>query len=92
MSSLNQYRGIGRGQLAGTNVVGTSNPPNPFSNNQVANFIESLIPATLPDPNSDNQLLYCVVMPPGVNSTQGALLVNIPMRRPWESTCISHGL
>jgi hypothetical protein len=68
-SALAQYRGIGQGSLLGTTSVTTSNPPNPFSDSDVANLIATLISAgTVPAPHTDSQLLYCVIMPVGVNS------------------------
>jgi hypothetical protein len=77
MSMLDQYQGIGNGVLNGTTSVFTpiadnpANPPNPFSEDHVMNLVSNLIKSgTMPDPASNNQLLYCVVMPPGVNYTK----------------------
>jgi len=76
MSALSQYRNVGRGSLVGTTVVSTSNPPNnPFSNGDVSNFISGLIGAgTVPNPSTDSQLFYCVIMPRGYNSTQAGVI------------------
>jgi hypothetical protein len=68
MTGLLEYRGIGRGFLRGATVVGSSNPPNNFTDTQVWNFINGRITAgTLPAPDVDDQTLYVVVMPQGVN-------------------------
>ncbi len=51
MSKLSQYRGIGKGTVLGNLVVNPSNPPNPFSTNDVAQCILSLIAAgKVPEP------------------------------------------
>src|SRR5260221_8653514 len=77
MRLLDQYRHIGNGILNGTTSVITpkanrpADPPNPFSKNDVPTLIANLINSgTIPDPASNNQLLYCVIMPPGVNYTK----------------------
>src|SRR5205807_660667 len=47
-----------------------SNPPNPFSDTDVANMITNLLQTgVVPEPDDDNQILYMVVMPVGVNSS-----------------------
>lgn len=79
MSSLLQYRGAGGGQLLGTfsvtSGVGTSpaDPPNPFTNNDVSTLIANLIHAgSVPAPT--NQIVYMVMMPPGVASGQAGII------------------
>ena len=74
MASLHQYRGIDSGYLAGaalvSNAVGSSpaSPPANFTNDDVANLLTNLISAgRLPDPSTDNELLYMVMLPPGVS-------------------------
>ncbi len=43
------------------------NPPNPFNDTDVQNLITGCINAgALPDPGSNNQLLYMVIVPPGI--------------------------
>ena len=75
LSALSQYRGIGRGTLRGTLVFTNSNPPNPFSNTDVVNFITARIEdGVIPEPDDDNQILYCVVMPRGVSSNQANVI------------------
>jgi len=70
MTGLSQYRGIGRGLLRGTSMITTSNPPNPFSDTDVANLIASCLNAgAIAEPDEDTQILYCVIMPVGVRST-----------------------
>jgi hypothetical protein len=70
MAGLAQYRGIGRGFVRGSAVITSSNPPNNFTDAQVSNFVDGQITAgTVPGPDIDNQTLYCVVMPTGVNAS-----------------------
>src|SRR5260370_16520144 len=69
MLGLSQYRGIGTGTLLGTNVVTSSNPPHPFSSDDVAHFVLNLIASgKVPKPGDDQQILYCVILPAGVSS------------------------
>jgi len=71
MSALGQYRGITEGSLLGTRVVDSSDPPNPFSDDQVQKFVIGQIQAKLvPNPHSDNEIFFCVIMPPGVQFTK----------------------
>jgi len=68
LTGLAQYRGIGRGFVRGSAVVDASNPPDGFTDSQVGDFINAQLDAgTVPTPDVDNQTLYCVVMPSGVN-------------------------
>jgi hypothetical protein len=68
MSGLSQYRGIGKGSLHGTTLVTSSNPPQPFSTNDVAHFVLNLIATgKVPKPDDVKQIWYCVIMPTGVN-------------------------
>jgi hypothetical protein len=67
MSRLQQYRIAGNGTLIGTTLVTTSDPPQNFSDQNVANLVTSLIgSAGFPDFRTDDQLLYCVIMPKGI--------------------------
>ncbi len=69
MLGLSQYRGIGTGTLLGTTVVTSSNPPHPFSSDDVAHFVLNLIASgKVPKPGDDQQILYCVILPAGVSS------------------------
>jgi hypothetical protein len=79
MSSLSQYRGVGIGHLIGTftlaNAIGAvpADPPNPFSSDDVTSAITELInDGLIPGPATD--LLYMMILPPGVNSNQSGLL------------------
>ncbi len=75
MSGLSQYRCIKNASYRGNTVVTSSNPPNPFSDTDVGNFITTLIGnGTLPEPDEDNQILYCVIMPVGVNNTSSGFV------------------
>jgi hypothetical protein len=75
MTGLAQYRGIGRGFVRGSAVITSSNPPNGFTDSQVSTFIDNqLNAATLPGPDVDNQTLYCVVMPKGVNASNAGFV------------------
>jgi hypothetical protein len=69
MSVLDQYNGVGHGALLGTTIVTTSSPPNPFTDVDVTNLISDLLQeGSLPGPDSNNQILYCVIMPANVRS------------------------
>jgi hypothetical protein len=75
LTGLAQYRGVGQGYILGTHTVSTSNPPNPFTDNAVANLISGLIGAgTIPNLDADNQTLYIVFMPQGVNSASRGVI------------------
>ncbi|HEY2009447.1 MAG TPA: hypothetical protein VGH23_10690 [Rhizomicrobium sp.] len=70
LTGLSQYRGIGQGYILGTATVTSSNPPNGFTDTNVSNFIKGLISAgTIPNLDTDNQTLYIVFMPKGVNAS-----------------------
>ena len=74
MSTLAQY-GVGYGSKLPSIVISTSNPPNPFSDTDVANFITGLLNADqLQEPDENSQILYCVVMPVVVNSTNTSFI------------------
>lgn len=75
MSALSQYRNIQRGTLLGSTAVTTSNPPNPFSDSDVSNLVESLLQqGRFPGPATDSQILPIVVMPQGVSSQNAAFI------------------
>lgn len=75
MTGLLQYRGIGRGFVRGSAVIVSSNPPSGFSDTQVSTFIDGQITAgTIPAPDVDNQTLYCVIMPKGVNASNSGFI------------------
>jgi hypothetical protein len=75
MTGLAQYRGIGRGFVRGSAVITSSSPPANFTDSQVSNFIDAQINAgTVPAPDVDNQTLYCVVMPRGVNASNPSFI------------------
>lgn len=75
MAQLAQYRSIGFGFIAGRTIVANSNPPNNFTDTQVANFIQGLINAgTIPGLDVDNQTLYCVFMPQGVSNQNSGFI------------------
>jgi hypothetical protein len=79
MSSLSQYREIGSGFLQSSIVVSTAignspaSPPASFSNTDISTLLSNMIAAGLmPGPAADAELLYMVMLPPGV--TQPGLL------------------
>lgn len=75
MAQLAQYRSIGFGFIAGRTIATNSNPPNNFTDTNVANFIQGLITAgTIPGPDIDNQTFYCVVMPQGVSNQNSGFI------------------
>lgn len=68
MSALSQYRGIGQATISTGGVLPGPEPPSPFDPASVQNVINSLISANqVPAPASNNQLLYVVFLPSGVN-------------------------
>jgi len=68
VSALSQY-GVGHGTKLASVVISASNPPNPFTDTDVANFITGLLNAdSLQEPDENSQILYCVIMPIGVNN------------------------
>jgi len=85
MTDLIQYRGIDYGTFQGetsvTAVVGSgatqspANPPNSFTDAQVFQLITNLVAAgTVPSPDAVPQILYCVVVPVGVQSSNSAAI------------------
>jgi hypothetical protein len=75
MTGLAEYRGIGRGFVRGATVVTSSNPPAAFTDGNVSTFVDGLISAgTVPAPDVDNQTLYCVVMPTGINPSNPSFI------------------
>lgn len=72
LTALAQYRQIGRGYIAGARTYGASNPPNPFTDNDVGSFVLARIAdGTVPPVGIANQTLYLVVMPQGVSKSGG---------------------
>jgi hypothetical protein len=70
LSALSQYRNtIGPASLRGTTLATGSNPPNPFSDQNVVDLLTGLLDnGTLPNPLLE-PVLYCVIVPQGVNNT-----------------------
>jgi hypothetical protein len=67
MSGLAQYNGIGGGRLVGQQVITSSEPPAPFSDGQVRDFVNGHLNANvLPQPVTNNQYFFCVIMPSGL--------------------------
>ncbi len=75
MSALAQYRGIQAGSLAAPVSITDSDPPAVFQDHDVADFIKQQIgKKRVPDPDANDQLLYCVIMPPGVRGADANVL------------------
>jgi hypothetical protein len=67
MTGLAQYRGIGRAVVRGSAVLTSSEPPAGFTDEQVGRFVDDQLTAgTVRGPDADNQTLYAVVVPAGV--------------------------
>lgn len=67
MAGLAQYRDIRGAALHGTTSATSSDPPDPFTSDHVSDLLSGLISDhSLPEPDEVGQLLYCVIMPPGV--------------------------
>jgi hypothetical protein len=74
-SGLRQYRGIRPGTLLGSVTVSQSDPPNPFRTDDVANFVHDQIKnRVVPEPDLSPDLLYCVILPPGVNCVDSSII------------------
>jgi len=64
LTGLTQYRGSGHGALRGSTLITSSDPPDGFTDDQVADFIDAQLSAgTVPRPGPGNQTVYGVVMP-----------------------------
>jgi hypothetical protein len=69
LTGLTQYRGSGHGALRGSTLITSSDPPDGFTDHQVATFIDAQLSAgTVPGPGPGNQTVYGVVMPAWVTS------------------------
>src|SRR5215831_4691398 len=69
LTGLTQYRGTGHGALRGSTLITSSDPPDGFTDHQVAAFIDAQLSAgTVPGPDPGNQTVYGVVMPAWVTS------------------------
>jgi hypothetical protein len=67
LAGLAQYRGVGRGEVRGSSVLASSEPPDGFTDDDVARFVrDQLAAGTIAGPDADNQTVYGVVMPPGI--------------------------
>src|SRR5262245_29522411 len=72
LTGLTQYRGSGRGILRGSVVINSSDPPDAFTDEQVAAFVDAQIAGgAVPRPDPDNQTVYGVVMPAGITADVG---------------------
>lgn len=74
MSSLHQYRSVDSGSLEGTVLVSSevgnspASPPHNFANSDIEALLTNLIShGRLPDPSSDGDLLYMVMLPTGAS-------------------------
>jgi hypothetical protein len=67
LTGLTQYRGSGHGTLRASTMITSSDPPDGFTDKQVAGFVRTQLDAgTVPGPDPDNQTVYGVVMPTGI--------------------------
>ena len=74
LSKLTQYGCSGTGRLRGTTFVTDTDPPNPFNDASVQNFVIGLIDnETLTEPDEDWDLFVCVFMPTYANYGPGGL-------------------
>jgi hypothetical protein len=78
LSGLSQYRITGRPVLQGIHILDKTDPPSTFDDDDVIELIESnIIPSgPLPDYSNNNQLIYLVIMPPGVSYIGSALSIH----------------
>jgi hypothetical protein len=76
MDGLAQYRGIQPGVVAGSTLVASAvgnSPASPsagITDNDIQNLLSNLIYRGMAPSPSDSELLYVVMLPPGVSSTQ----------------------
>ncbi len=71
MSKHSQYHAIGNGAMPGNLVIDPTDFPNPFSTDDVAQCVLRLIATgKVSKPEDDQQILYCVFLPVGVNFSQ----------------------
>jgi len=69
LDGLAQYGGIGRGEVRGSTVFASTDPPVDFTDDHIEGFIDALLDAgTVPGPDADNQTVYGVVLPAGVGA------------------------
>jgi len=74
-SGLSQYRGIRRPTFKGAIAVTDDDPPNSFSNAAVTTMIyQQLLNGALPEPDDNPTILYCVVLPPGIDAADAAVV------------------
>jgi hypothetical protein len=67
LTGLTQYRGSGRGALRGSALVTSTELPDGFTDDLVADFVDDQLTAgTVPGPDPDHQTVYGVVLPTGV--------------------------
>jgi hypothetical protein len=68
LSGLAEYRNIQPATLRVATVVPTSNPHRGFDDHAVRDFLDTQLDAgVVPEPDSTNQTLYFVLVPPGVS-------------------------
>jgi hypothetical protein len=74
LSGLTQYRTIGPAVLHGSHVITTSDPPSRFTDKNIEAFLNAQFDAgILPGP--DDNALYVVTIPPGINTGESDDLV-----------------
>ena len=73
MSSLNQYRGVGPGTMLGEFINSASDPPNPFTANQVETMLTNYLTSNpaCPAPVSGKNMFYAIVTPPNIAGPPG---------------------
>lgn len=90
MTGLAQYRGVGPGTLAASVLATTSDPPDPFSNQDVENLLSGLLAAgSLPSPATDAALLFLVIVPAGVKSQEN--FDGEHSSYDWQGTSVHYG-
>jgi hypothetical protein len=73
LGGLGQYRGIKPAVLRGSTVVGSSDPPRAFTDEQVGDFLDAQFDAgRVPEPDRDHRAVYVVVMPVGAYAAGGS--------------------
>jgi len=74
LAGLTQYRDIGPAVIRGSHVITTSDPPSRFTGRDIEAFLDTLFDAGVL-PARDEQAVYVVTIPPGINTGEGDDLV-----------------
>jgi hypothetical protein len=69
-AGLAQYRNIGSADINGSRIITTSDSPSRFTDNDIEAVLNALFDAGVL-PAADEQAIYVVTIPPGINTGEG---------------------